>query len=38
MGPCKLPAWQQPEVVVNLAEPIQVRLNWDFDMEWTIEN
>ncbi len=28
----------QPEVVVNLAEPIQVRSNWDFDMEWTIEN
>lgn len=28
----------QPEVVVNLAEPIQVRSNWDLDMEWKIEN
>jgi len=28
----------QPEVVVNLAEPIQVRSNWDLEVDWKIEN
>ncbi len=28
----------QPEGVVNLAEPIQVRSNWDLEVDWIIEN